>query len=258
MTHPGSPDHGDLVAGNTAFAIDLYQQLCMQEGNLFFSPYSISTALAMAYAGARGNTETEMARVLHFAPSQEELHPAFAVLEARLAQAQARGDVVLHGANALWPQTGYTFLPAFLDLCQRCYGVDITAVDYAADPEAARQQINAWGEAQTRGKIKDLVPPDTLDVLTRLVLTNAVYFKGNWASQFDKAHTHDAPFAVQPGLEIVVPMMAQRLECGYGEVEGVQVLELPYAGDTLSMVVLLETSDAYSTQRGAKPLLAMG
>lgn len=231
-----------VAAGNTAFALDLYGQLRAQEGNLFFSPYSISTALAMTYAGAAGDTEAQMAQALHFDLSQEELHPAFAALDARLKEAQATGDVQLSVANALWPHIDYPFLPAFLELVEANYGVSLSALDYVADPEGARQQINTWAEAQTQGKIKDLIPPNIITELTRLVLTNAIYFKGNWASQFDPARTQDAPFTVQPGQQVVVPMMAQKLECGYGEAEGVQVLELPYVGDTLSLVVLLPTA----------------
>jgi serine protease inhibitor len=231
--------HNDLAADNTAFAVDLYHQLRGAEGNLFFSPYSISTALAMTYAGARGDTEAQMAQALHFALSQEELHPAFAALGQRLKAVQAAGDIQLNVANALWPHLDYPFLPAFLELVEANYGVALTALDYVADPEGSRQQINAWAEAQTQGKIKDLIPPRIINEFTRLVLTNAIYFKGNWASQFDPARTKDAPFTVQPGQMVTVPLMAQKLTCGYGEAAGVQVLELPYVGNDLSMVILL-------------------
>jgi serpin B len=234
--------HNDLAAGNTAFAIDLYHQLRGAEGNLFFSPYSISTALAMTYAGARGNTEAEMARVLHFDLNhltQEALHSAFAALETHLAQIQATGDIALHVANALWPQVGYAFLAAFLDLCQRCYGVTITPVDYAGDSEAARQQINAWVEEKTRDKIKELLKPDHVTPLTTLILVNAIYFKGNWASQFDPEDTDDAPFYRLAGDAVKAPMMRQKARFGYRETDDLQVLELPYVGGDLSMLVLL-------------------
>jgi serpin B len=232
------------VHGNTAFALDLYGQLRAQEGNLFFSPYSISTALAMTYAGARGDTEAQMAHALRFDLDQEKLHPAFAALDAILKEVQAAGDVQLSVANALWPHVDYPFLPSFLELVEANYGVSLTALDYVADPEGARLQINAWAEAQTQDKIKNLIPPNIINQLTRLVLTNAIYFKGNWAKQFDKAQTQDAPFTVQPGQQVVVPMMAQKLECGYGEAEGVQILELPYVGRSLSMLVLLPSEVA--------------
>ena len=232
----------DLAAGNTAFAIDLYHQLRGAEGNLFFSPYSISTALAMTYAGARGDTEAQMARVLHFDLdhlTQEALHSAFADLEAHLAQIQAKGDIALHVANALWPQVGYAFLAAFLDLCQRCYGVTITPVDYAADPEAARQQINAWVEEKTREKIKELLKPPHVTPLTTMILVNAIYFKGNWASQFDPEDTDDGPFYRLTGDAVKASMMRQKARFGYRETDDLQVLELPYVGGDLSMLVLL-------------------
>lgn len=239
MTHPGSSHHGDLVAGNTAFAIDLYQQLCRQEGNLFFSPYSISTALAMTYAGARGNTEAQMAQALHFDLCQDALHPAFAALQGRLDAVQASGDVQLSIANALWPHVDYPFLKSFLDLTRLQYGVSLVTLDYESDPEAARQSINAWAEAQTHGKIKDLIPRGVIKMLTRLALTNAIYIKGNWASQFDEALTDNALFTVKPGQQVAVPLMMQKLSCGYGEFPELQVLELPYVGEALSMLVLL-------------------
>jgi serpin B len=237
-THPGETGGSMVVEGNTAFALDLYQQLRTQPGNLFFSPYSISTALAMTYAGARGNTEAQMAQALHFELGQEELHPAFAVLQGRLNAIQASGDVQLSIANALWPHVDYPLLPAFLSLVEAHYGVALSALDYR-DPEAARQRINAWAETQTRGKIRDLIPSGLLNPMTRLVLTNAIYFKSHWARQFDPARTEDAPFIVRPGQRVMIPMMAQKLECGYRQSADLQVVELPYVGRDLSMLILL-------------------
>jgi len=228
-----------LVEGNTAFAVDLYSKLREEEGNLFFSPYSISTALAMTYAGARGNTEKQMAQVLHFTLPQCRLHPAFASMEAALKAIQEKGDVELRVANALWPQEDYVFLKAFLELTEKYYGSAITPLDYKTAHEAARRTINAWVEEKTNGKIKDLIPEGVLDALTRLVLTNAIYFKGNWATQFDKKLTEDAPFHLLLGESVETPLMHQKQTCGYGEFEGLQVLELPYVGEALSMVVLL-------------------
>lgn len=233
---------GGLAAGNTAFAVDLYHQLRTAEGNLFFSPYSISTALAMTYAGARGDTEAQMARVLHFDLdhlTQETLHNAFAALQEHLARVQGKGDVALHAANSLWPQAGYTFLAAFLDLCQRCYGVTITPVDYGADSEAARQLINAWVEEKTNDKIKDLLKPPHVTPLTTLILVNAIYFKGNWAHQFDPEDTDDGPFYLATGDVVSVPLMRQKARFGYQATKDLQVLELPYVGEDLSMLVLL-------------------
>jgi serpin B len=232
-------DIQSAVSGNTAFALDLYQQLKAAEGNLFFSPYSISVALAMTYAGARGNTATQMAQTLHFTLDQSQPHPAFAELEARLNSVQQKGRVKLGVANSLWPQKKYDFLPEFLALAREYYGVEITPVDYVNATEAARSMINEWVETKTEKKITDLIPPGILDDLTRLVLVNAIYFKGDWSSQFDKRNTSDAPFWVMPGESIIVPMMNQTREMRYARRDGLQILELPYAGDDLSMVVLL-------------------
>ncbi len=229
-----------VVEGNTAFALDLYQQLRANEGNLFFSPYSISAALAMTYAGARGNTEAQMAQTLHFTVDQAQLHPAFGALEARLNSVQQQGHVKLGVANSLWPQKRYDFLPEFLALTKEYYGAEITSVDYANATEAARLMINEWVEARTEKKITDLLPPGILDTLTRLVLVNAIYFKGNWASQFDQQHTSGAAFWLASGKSVTVPMMNQMRRMRWrARQDGLQILELPYAGDDLSMVVLL-------------------
>lgn len=232
-----STDLAPLVDGNTAFAVDLYQQLRDAPGNLFFSPTSISTALAMTYAGARGETAVQMAHTLHFTLPEEQLHPAFAALQTHLKAIQAQGAVALHVANALWPQLGYAFLAAFLDLCERHYGVTITPVDYG-DPEAARGQINAWVEEKTQDKIKELLKPIHVRPDATLILVNAIYFKGDWASQFDAARTQTAPFWITPEKSTPTPLMAQTLTCGYAEFDALQALELAYLGDDLSMLIV--------------------
>jgi serpin B len=226
------------VLGNTQFALDLYRTQRDAPGNVFFSPYSISTALAMTYGGARGETAAQMARVLHFDPDPEKLHPAFAALEARLADVGRQGRVQLRVANRLWPQQGYVFLEAYLALVQRFYAAPITPLDFRK-PEAARQTINAWAEERTEGKIRDLIPPGILDALTSLVLANAIYFRGSWASRFDEAQTLQAPFWAAPGRQVQVQMMTQKGDFGYAEFDELQVLELLYAGGDLSMIVLL-------------------
>jgi serine protease inhibitor len=228
-----------VVRGNTAFALSLYQKLSSAEGNLFLSPFSISTALAMTFAGARGNTAREMAAALHFSMEGEELHSAFAGLERNLLDAGGKGGVRLKVANALWPQQGYPFLPEYLALLERYYGTTATPVDYARATEQARQTINRWVERETEEKIKDLIPPGVLDPLTRLVLTNGIYFKGDWASPFKKGATHEAPFHGTQGSSIKVPMMTEQHRFKYGERDDLQILELPYAGQELSFVVLL-------------------
>jgi len=235
-----SEDVPALVQGNTAFGLELYARLKETQGNLFFSPHSISTALAMTYAGARGQTEAEMARVLHFSLSQDRLHRAFAKLEELCGSDASRG-YRLSVANALWVQQGDRLLDEFLELTRANYGAGLREVDFRRATEQARRTINLWVEEQTQGKIRDLLKPDDVDPLTALVLTNAIYFKGHWRWKFDARETRDGPFTVSPGRQVPVPMMRQKGEFRLGRGNGVQLLELPYAGDDLSMIVLLPT-----------------
>ena len=234
-----SSDLKATVDGNTKFALNLYQKLKDTQGNLFLSPYSISTALAMTYAGARDNTAKQMAKTLHFSLDQEELHPAFAKLRATLNAIEQKGKVKLHTANSLWPQIGYPFLNEYLGLTERHYGVTITPVDYRAAREAARRMINTWVEDKTENKIKDIIQPGVLDALTRLVLVNAIYFKGKWGSQFKESATKDVPFHLSQKKSVTVPMMNQKETFRYAECENIEILELPYVGNDLSMLVLL-------------------
>ena len=220
------------------FALDLYQQLRPAEGNLFFSPYSISTALAMTFAGARGATAEQMRQVLHFSSETEQLHQSFSALEEHMDQIKRKGGVQLKIANALWPHSTYIFLKDYLDLVEQHYLASISGLNYA-DPGAARARINDWVALKTEQKIKNLIPPGILNKLTRLVLTNAIYFKGDWASQFDPLYTQLAPFWVASGESIAVSMMYQEGKFGYCKDSDVQILELPYFGDELSMVILL-------------------
>jgi serpin B len=227
------------VRGNTQFALDLYHKLAAEaEGNLFYSPYSISTALAMTFAGARGRTAAQMARALRFELDAERLHPAFGRLQDRLGDVQKQGHVQLSVANALWPMEGYPFLQAFLELTARCYGARTRPVDYR-QAEAARHTINAWVEERTANKIQEVIPPGLLNELTRLVLVNAIYFKGDWEHPFDPSSTQDVAFWVTPERQVQAPTMTQKREFAYAEFDDLQAMELPYAGGDLSMVVLL-------------------
>jgi serpin B len=226
------------VQGNTQFALDLYQKLRPTKGNLFFSPYSISTALAITVAGARGDTQAQISQALHFPRDQKSLHPAFGLLRAKLEQAGEKGHVQLKIANTLWPKKGHKFLKEFLVLARKSYGVQITPLDFG-DAEAARHTINSWVEERTQSKIKDLIPAGVLDSLTRLVLVNAIYFKGNWATQFDPGLTSEAPFLVAENGQAMAPMMNRKHSFRYGESRDLQILELPYGGNDLSMIVLL-------------------
>jgi len=250
----GKKDTAAIASSNNAFALALYSRLRQREGNLFCSPFSISTALAMTYAGARGETAAEMYRTLCLpleqapggaAPApwgQERLHAAFHELVAELNARQAEGNYELTVANALWGQRGYGFSGAFLELLRASYGAGLREVDFAADPEAARRLINAWVEEQTRRRIKDLVPPGVLSPLTRLVLTNAIYFKGKWDSPFKEAASRPGEFTLAHGGKVEVPMMHQRHRFRYAETAAFQALEMPYAGGELAMLILLPRS----------------
>jgi len=224
---------------NNQFALDLYAKLRKKPGNLFFSPYSISTALAMVYAGARGETERQMAKALCFGLPQESIHPAFFQLQHGLNERGGKGTYELTVSNALWGQKGYGFLKEFLDIVKINYEGGFNEVDFAKDAESVRQTINKWVEDKTNGKIKDLISPGVLNRLTRLVLTNAIYFKGNWATQFDEKKTKESPFTLLNGEKINVPMMNQKAEFNYMETENFQGLELPYIDNELSMFILL-------------------
>ena len=228
-----------LVAGNTAFALDLYARLKSADGNLFFSPYSISTCLAMTYSGARGSTASQMARTLHFGANQNQLASAFSELQRQLSKAEKKKGIELNVANGLWAQQDHPFLPAFLDAAAKAYQANLAQVDFRTRAEPAREAINEWVSKQTRGKITDLLQPGVVDQATRLVLVNAIYFKGTWARQFSQHNTANAPFSVTAQRSVQAPLMNLTAEFRYAEVEGLQLLELPYAGDDLAMVVLL-------------------
>jgi serpin B len=227
-----------VVEGNNKFALELYQKLQSQQGNLFLSPYSISTALAMTYAGAKGRTAEEMAKTLNF-PVDEQFHKTFGEIIKQLNAEGRKGAFELVVANALWGQKGLKFLPDYLGLVKADYDGNLEQVDFQTQTEEARKTINAWVENKTKNKIKELIKPGTLGPLTRLVLTNAIYFKGKWAHQFKPQSTQDAPFTFQNDEKVTIPMMNQKEHFGYAETEQIQILEMPYVSDDLSMVVLL-------------------
>ncbi len=234
-----STDLQPLVNGNTAFALDLYSQLKATDGNLFFSPYSISTALAMTYAGARGDTAQQMAHVLHFDADQNQLPVLFGKLQKQLNEAQKKQEIQLNVANGLWAQKGQPFLPAFLETARQQYEANLNQADFRTSADSARNEINDWVSQKTNGKITDLIPAGMLNPMTRLVLVNAIYFKGRWATQFNKSRTADAPFSVTGNRRVQTPLMNLTENYKYAEPEGLQLLELPYVGNDVSMVVLL-------------------
>ncbi len=237
-----------LIEGNSAFAFNLYQQLKQKEGNLFYSPHSISLALAMTYAGARGETEQQMADTLKFLLEQDRLHPAFNWLDIELAKrgegAQGKDEqgFRLNIVNAIWGQKDYTFLPDFLDVLAENYGAGLRILDFIKEAEKCRLTINDWVSKQTEGRIKDLIPQGAIDELTRLVLTNAIYFNAAWEYPFAKEVTADGTFYLLDGGQVTVPMMRQTESFGYTKGEGYQAVELLYDGEELSMVILLPAS----------------
>jgi serine protease inhibitor len=234
---PPSADQIALVEGDNAFAVELYGRLRNQNGNLFFSPESISTGLAMAYAGARGDTAAEMAKTLHFTLPPEQLHTAMGALLSNLNAVHV--GYQLSVANALWAQRGYTFLPDFLKVMNSDYGAGLNQVDFKGSTEEARLTINRWVEQKTANKIQDLLQPGTLRPSTRLVLTNAIYFKGDWQMQFDKAQTKDEDFHLSPAQTKKAPLMHREVAFNYFNGGTFQALEIPYKSNELSMVVLL-------------------
>lgn len=230
-----------VIKGNNEFAFDLYAKLSKEDGNLFFSPASISTALAMTYVGARGNTASQMANALHFILNSERLHPAFSEIMKELEADPKNSGYQLSIANALWGQAGYRFYDEFINVTKNYYDTGFKEVDFKnpENREKTRQAINAWIESKTNDKIKDLIKPDSFDKLTRLVLTNVIYFKGKWQFQFDKEKTLDDQFTLLSGEKIKVPMMNQKKELDYAENDVLQIIEIPYVGYKLSMIILL-------------------
>lgn len=250
-------DLAALTGGNAEFAFDFYQAVRGADGNVFFSPYSISLALAMTYAGARGETEKQMADTLHFDLPQDRLHPAFNALDLELAargesrKGQEEGAFRLRMANSIWGQTGYEFLDEFLDVLAQNYGVGLRLIDFVKAPEESRLAINDWASEQTEDRIKDLFPQGIINSLTRLVLANAVYFKAAWSHPFDEELTRDGAFHLLDGSQVTVPMMAQGEEFGYAEGDGYQAVELPYVGEELSMVILLPGAGRFDEFEGS-------
>ncbi len=254
--HPTNPaaspaEQSELVAGNTEFAFDLHQLLRARKGNLFYSPFSISEALAMSWAGAGGETAAQMARALHFTLPQERLHPAFEALDRSLARAGAAspsGGFHLDVANALWGQKGYSFQPSFLATLAQRYGACMHVADFERQPDQAVELINGWVKDSTHGKIQEIVNRASVTPATRLVLTNAVYFNQAWKYRFKPETTRLAPFTRSDGSSVQVPTMFQVQRLRRGFAPGWAAVELPYDGEKLSMVAILPdagTLDAF-------------
>ena len=236
-----------LVRGNNTFALSLYHALKSGEGNLFYSPFSISQALAMTLAGAGSETERQMVDTLHYRLPQSRLHASFNALDQELASRgmDSRNEedryFQLNIANAIWGQHGYEFLPDFLGVLAEHYGAGLRPLDFAGTPEESRVMINDWVSEETGEKIKDLLPPGTIDGSTRLVLTNAIYFNASWSWPFSKKDTQNRPFHLAEGGRVDVPMMSETSDdfYGYARGNGYQAVDVPYSLGEMSMTVLL-------------------
>ncbi|XP_037375068.1 leukocyte elastase inhibitor-like [Talpa occidentalis] len=229
-----------LSAANSAFALDLFRTLSEDSprGNLFCSPLSISSAMAMVFLGTRGNTAAQLIQTLHF-DGVEKVHSRFQSLMAAVNKPDT--SYVLKLANRLYGEKTYNFLPEFLASTQELYGAELASVDFQGNSEGARKVINAWVKGQTEGKIPELLAASMVHSMTKLVLVNAIYFKGTWQDEFRKEETRDAPFRLNKKDTKIVKMMYQKKYLPFGYIQELQsrVLELPYKGEELSMVILL-------------------
>jgi serpin B len=240
-------DLRELASGNSAFAFDLYRALADNSGNIFFSPYSISAALAMTYAGAETVTEEEMADVLNFTLPGNLLNSSFNLLDLNLTTlSEADTTFSLNIINTLWGQEGHSFLPEFLEVLAASYGAGISYLDFSEDPDQCRETINAWVLEQTSGRITDLLPSEVLTTATKLVLTNAIYFKAQWFNQFDEAGTYSWPFVLLSGEEVEVQMMTQTEHFRSTAGDGYRAVELPYSNRRISMLVIVPDEDRFS------------
>jgi len=247
----GSTQQGiqEVVNANNQFALDLYSKLDESEqGNIFYSPYSISTALAMTYEGAKGQTANEMKSVFHF-PENDILRPNSAAIYNNINKEGK--DYELKTGNAIWAQYDYQFLEDYTSRVEKYYGGKLANLDFKQETEKSRQTINTFIEKQTNDKIKNLIPEGVLDSMTRLVLTNAIYFKGTWEWEFDESDTREQDFKITPTNIVKTPIMhmaPEKTTFNYADIEELQILELPYKGEEISMLILLPTENLDSIE----------
>jgi len=253
----GSTPQGvqEVANANNKFAFDLYSELKKSEsGNIFYSPYSISAALAMTYEGAEGKTSDEMKSVFHF-PEDNILRTNFAAIYNDINEGNNAYE--LKTGNALWVQQDYPFLEDYMSRVEKYYGGKAANLDFISETEKSRQTINTFIEEQTNDKIKDLISAGMLNSLTRLVLTNAIYFKGTWEWEFDKSDTREQDFKIAPDNIVKTPMMfmdPDKAEFNYVDLEKLQVLELPYKGEKISMLILLPKENLENIELSSEKL----
>ena len=261
QTTPDVPpeDRAAFASNNRDFALALYDRLRAEDGNAFLSPYSISTALAMTFAGAEGETERQMRTALRFELPEERLHPAFNWTALELdgrgegARGSDDGAFRLQVVNSTWAQDGYPFLDTYLDTLALHYGSAVYLLDFEHDPDGAREVINQWVEDQTENRIEDLIPPGVITPITTLVLTNAIYFNAAWNVPFKEEMTADGTFHRLDGTTSTVPLMHQTAEHRYAEGDGWQAVELRYDAEELAMIFVLPADERFDEIEAALP-----
>lgn len=234
-----------VIEANNQLAMDIYKRYKSKEENLFYSSFSISSALAMTYEGAKGKTAEEMQAVLHLPSDKEKIHSNFVKIYNEINKPNK--SYQLTTANALWAQRDYPFREDYFKTVDDYYNGKVTNLDFVRDTENSRVTINNWVENKTNDKIKDLIPKGILSPLTRLVLTNAIYFKANWSSQFIVDNTADGQFRLGSGTSNTVKMMYQTNDFNYGETKDLQILEMDYLGNDLSMLIILPKENNLSS-----------
>ncbi len=261
--NPPTTNRAEVVDGNTTFAFDLYHQLAAeQDGNLIFSPYSISLNMVQLYAGAKGETAEQMADVLHFTLPVEQLHPAFNALDLALERTQDEPlqptptmpyvnpavELTLTIANGLWTQTGFPIEEKYRAALEKNYGTDVNSIDFSGNPYGAQQEISRWVEQNTRGRITDMPAPGTITSQTRLALINAIYFKGEWTEAFDERKTYDGAFHLLDRRDVSVPMMvhnAAYMTCDTQD--NYHAVRLPYGQfENAAMLILVPEVDTFN------------
>lgn len=235
----------DIAAANNAFAFGMYSQLTKPETeeheNIFFSPYSISASMAICYEGAENTTKEQISNVFYFPTNKTILKVCMEKMNDKINS--ENNDYELQTANALWVQDNYPVKEEYVSNVEKYYEGKVTNLDFIKNPDSSRDTINQWVEARTNDKIKDIVPEDFITADTRIIITNAIYFNGKWASEFEKEMTEKKPFYPTTGEEVFVDTMYTRSSFNYGENSKAKIIELPYKGNDLSMYVVLPKSN---------------
>jgi len=237
-----------MIKSNNAFALEIFKELNSATKNVSFSPFSISTAMAMTYAGAREESEKQISKVLHFNKDQQNFHPAYSALLEYIKGLNRKDSLELHTANALYAQNDYPFSEDYFNLIRTNYGAEAQNLDFKNETEKSRLVINKWVKEQTRDKIEELLKPGILGDLTRLVLVNAIYFLGKWENAFNPDETMPLSFIINQEQSVNAEFMVREGKVNIYENEDLQVLELPYAGKDMSMIIYLPRTKENRTE----------